>query len=117
MKDWDNNLNSLFSAEDSYHFSYKNQVLISDNALCPFAQLFSPFKPGAKEATGSELTPMRPASKDPHSTFQQGVWFQVGKDLTVEIAMLWASTALHDDPLDLPHSIHIGAIATRYFRR
>ena len=76
--------------------------------------LFSPFKPGAKEATGSEITPTRPASKDPHSTFQQGVWSQAGKDLTVEIAMLWASTSLHDDPLDLPHSIHIGAIATRY---
>ena len=31
----------------------------------PFDQLFSPFKPGAKEATESEITHTPPASKDP----------------------------------------------------
>jgi hypothetical protein len=41
-------------------------TVIGDDELgAPFAQLFSPFKPVAKEATGSELTHTPPASKDP----------------------------------------------------
>ncbi len=43
-------------------------TVIGDDELgAPFAQLFSPFKPGAKEATGTEITPAHLASQDPEN--------------------------------------------------
>jgi hypothetical protein len=41
-------------------------TVIGDDELgAPFAQLFSPFKPGAKEATRYEITHHRKLHKDP----------------------------------------------------